>query len=209
MQKLLCEGDPQHPLRHRAPQWARLALDADSVTDALNAVLVSAPHVYALNYDRLRSNMTAIIGRCTKSRFALEDFNVDALPLDLPAVLEGNSGTGKTQFALAHFNRALLLKHVEDLRSISPRTDGLVFDDVSDYSWPATEAISLLSTDIDRTLAARYSDIELPSNLPMIFTTNVVAQLSRQVAIATKTSPLRGVIALFTCSRASLLINCC
>lgn len=47
--------------------------------------------------------------------------------------LWGKSGTGKTQYALAHFKKPLLIRHIDDLQKLQPyvKHDGIVFDDVS------------------------------------------------------------------------------
>ena len=171
---LKCLLDWQARAGTNGPLWARLALGAETVEEAMAAVLRTAPHVYFLNYESIKRTMTKVIGTYHKSKYSLSDFNEKPLPLDLPVVLAGKSGAGKTQFALAHFNHPLLMKHVEDLRKISDRTDGLVFDDMPFSSWSTTEVIILLSIELDRTLKARYVDIDLPENLPMIFTTTVL-----------------------------------
>ena len=91
---------------------------------------------------------------------------------DGPIVLHGKSNTGKTAFAVAHFENPLILKRRDDLKSISPMTDGLIFDDMSFTDWSAEEVIALLDFEITRSISGRYADATIERDMPMILTTN-------------------------------------
>ena len=80
--------------------------------------------------------------------------------------------TGKTAFALAHFTHPLMIRRLEDLRFKSVYTDGIVFDDCDFSSLSAEDTIALLDFDQQRSLPARYSNIIIGAEIPMIFTTN-------------------------------------
>ena len=82
------------------------------------------------------------------------------------------SGTGKTEFATAHFESPHVVRRRDDLKRISFTCDGLVFDDMDFAEWKAEEVISLLNWTKERTIAARYADAQVPALIPMIFTTN-------------------------------------
>ena len=78
-------------------------------------------------------------------------------------VLQGASHVGKTQFALAHFKRPLLVTRMDDLKYISLSTDGLVFDqmrfthpeDRAKLNLTADELINLLDKEVSRSIGAR------------------------------------------------------
>ena len=53
-----------------------------------------------------------------------------ALDLDMPVVLHGVTECGKTAFAAAHFESPLIIRRRDDLKKISVKTDGLIFDDI-------------------------------------------------------------------------------
>jgi len=86
-------------------------------------------------------------------------------------VIQGPTGIGKTQFALAHFENPLFISHIDDLKKFDGH-DGLVFDDCDYRHWDRTHQIHLIDTKQERTIHARYSNARRPANIPMIFTTN-------------------------------------
>lgn len=84
----------------------------------------------------------------------------------------GKAGSGKTAFALSHGKEPVLLSHIDDGRKITDTTDLLVFDDMSFNNWPAGSIIHLLDREQDRSIHARYNNVEIPAGLPKIFTSN-------------------------------------
>jgi len=87
-------------------------------------------------------------------------------------LVTGKAGTGKTSWALSHFQNAVLVSHIDDLKQITDETDGLVFDDMSFNQWPAGSIIHLLDREFDRAIHCRYINAEIPAKLPKIFTSN-------------------------------------
>ena len=77
--------------------------------------------------------------------FKLADFNRPKLPLDLPTVLYGATSCGKSEYALAHFDRPCVIRRPDDLKRVSAHTDGLVFDDCDFRSWSPEDTICLRS----------------------------------------------------------------
>ena len=120
------------------------------------------------------------IGHAERVMFSLADFLHPPLDLSKSCVLFGASEIGKTRFALAHFQYPLLVKNIEDLKKISLRTDGLVFDDMR-FTHPddlrklnlsPEQTIALLDIELACSIGARYSDIFIPAGMRRIFTTN-------------------------------------
>lgn len=99
-------------------------------------------------------------------------FSRPFLPLDRNWLIVGTAGTGKTQFALAHFKAPCLVSHIDDLKNITDATDGLVFDDMSFRQYPAGSIIHLLDREVSRTIHARYFNAHIPADMPKIFTSN-------------------------------------
>lgn len=99
-------------------------------------------------------------------------FSRPFLDLTTNWLLSGPPGTGKTQYALAHFEAPCLVSHIDDLKNITDKTDGIVFDDMSFRQYPAGAIIHLLDREVSRTIHARYYNASIPANLPKIFTNN-------------------------------------
>jgi hypothetical protein len=88
-------------------------------------------------------------------------------------ILWGPPGIGKTQLALAMVGRALLVSHIEDLKSFNPANhDGIVFDDMSFTHMPISTQIHLVDLDFDRSIHCRYGNVIIPKGTKRIFTTN-------------------------------------
>lgn len=116
----------------------------------------------------------------TKSESA--DYDLDSCCLrlntvprqfDKTEVIVGDSGIGKTQYALAHFEKPLLVSHIDDLRDFKPEEhDGIVFDDMDFHHCPRTAQIHLVDKDQMRSIHCRYSTASIPKNTKKIFTCN-------------------------------------
>lgn len=88
-------------------------------------------------------------------------------------ILAGSPGIGKTEFALAHFDNALLVSHIDDLVNFDPEIyDGIVFDDMDFSHYPRTAQIHLVDIDHPRSINVRYTTALIPANTKKIFTTN-------------------------------------
>jgi hypothetical protein len=87
-------------------------------------------------------------------------------------LITGPPATGKTQWALSHFEKAVLVRHLDDLHNITTDTDGVVFDDMSFKHMPPQAIIHLLDMDYDSPVHLRYNNGRIPKGLPRIFTSN-------------------------------------
>lgn len=95
------------------------------------------------------------------------------MDLSISALVVGPSGIGKTQWALAHFERPLLVSHMDKLKEFDPEShDGLVFDDMSFNHLHAEAIIHLLDNANDRDLHARYEVASIPAGTKKIFCHN-------------------------------------
>jgi len=112
--------------------------------------------------------------------FKLDEFTLPRIPLeDLKVssyVIHGPPGTGKTSFALAHFERPLLVSHMDALKAFRPGFhDGIIFDDMSFFHLPRESQIHIVDQAHTRQIHCRYAAASIPKNTPKIFTTNVDA----------------------------------
>ena len=88
-------------------------------------------------------------------------------------VLIGESGIGKTQFALACLPDALWCTHMDDLLSFDPQEHkGIIFDDMSFAHMPRTAQIHVSDWDCVRSIHCRYRSATIPAHTPKIFTCN-------------------------------------
>lgn len=85
----------------------------------------------------------------------------------------GMAGSGKTQWALGHFNTPLLVSHMDKLKLFDAEVhDGIVFDDMSFKHLHAEAIIHLLDTANDREIHARYDIASIPAGTKKIFCHN-------------------------------------
>lgn len=106
------------------------------------------------------------------------EFSLESFPWTPPdqirsLVLEGESGIGKTQFALALLPKALWVTHMDDLLSFDPsQHTGIIFDDMSFKHMPRTAQIHITDYDMTRSIHCRYRSACIPKHTPKIFTCN-------------------------------------
>lgn len=126
-----------------------------------------------LRYSRMVSeakvNLTAAID---PRKYSLSEFNVESLEFSGRALIfYGSSGIGKTQFALAHFKKPLVVRHIDDLKGLDDH-DGIVFDDMDFKHWPRTAIIHLLDHEVGSSINVKHSTAYIPADMRRIFTTN-------------------------------------
>lgn len=84
-------------------------------------------------------------------------------------LLLGDSGTGKTQYALAHFRRPLLVQITTDWdRYIDGETDGIVLENVCFKSWAPGALKATLDWDIPHNKYVHNKCIRVPGHIPKI-----------------------------------------
>ena len=160
--------------------WAVEMNQVETVRDGMLALQQRHPQMFYMHGARVQHGLEMRIGHSEPSQFALADFTCAPLDLSVAHVLQGASHIGKTQFALAHFKYPLLVSELDDLKCISLRTDGLVFDqmrfvhpeDHSKLNMNGDQIIKLLDMEVERSVGARYQNARIPRSMPRIFTTN-------------------------------------
>lgn len=86
--------------------------------------------------------------------------------------LTGPSGTGKTRWALAHFETPLLVRHMDDLKKLASTHDGVVFDDMALSGYTTSIGIHLTDFEMPSTINVKHGAVTLPAGLRRIFTSN-------------------------------------
>lgn len=87
--------------------------------------------------------------------------------------IHGGTNLGKTQWAIAHFKNALVVGHMDALKSFDPEIhDGIIFDDMSFNHLPREAVIQLLDWDLDRDIHCRHACALIPKHTRKIFTSN-------------------------------------
>ena len=90
-------------------------------------------------------------------------------------MLVGNPDTGKTQWAMLHFETkgCLFVTHVDDLKAWDfDRHDGIVFDDMAFTQMPLQAQKYLLDWKDDWTIHCRYAKAHIPAKARKVLTCN-------------------------------------
>lgn len=108
-------------------------------------------------------------------KFTLEQFSLQPLSFadHCSYWIWGPTGTGKTNFALAHFESPLLVRHLDDLKEFDETIhDGIVFDDISFTHVPFQQVLNLTDGDFDSSIHCRFVNAKIPAGTKRIFTHN-------------------------------------
>lgn len=107
-----------------------------------------------------------------RGKFELCEFEWKNLELKKSTIIWGETGIGKTQFGLAHFENPLWVRHMDMLKDLTPDHDGIVFDDMAFNHLPRSTQIFLTDMDDDAHIHIRYTVAIIPSGMRRIFTCN-------------------------------------
>lgn len=88
-------------------------------------------------------------------------------------ILWGESGVGKTSYAVARMKNPLVVSHMDDLVKYNDIDySGILFDDMDFKHIPRTAQIHLVDQDFERSIHVRYQVACIPANTLKVFTTN-------------------------------------
>lgn len=165
---------PKEPKKLKAQEQIPFleALNAGSVQEGLRVIKEKRPRDFAIHGEAIERNLKRHKSESYVRKYDPSSFLISLQNTNKNLLLYGPSNTGKTHYALAHFENPLLCSHIDDLKRLSPDNDGLVFDDMSFTHWPKEAVIHLLDRDFTRSINVRYGTVEIPADLPKIFTHN-------------------------------------
>jgi len=130
---------------------------------------------YLVHGEAMRRNLDHYKRKKFVHRYLIDDFARGPLirTAGKSIFLHGKSNTGKTYFAVAHFQNPLLVSDIDQLKRFDPAFhDGLVFDDMSFRHVPPEAVIHLVDQDFDRNIRCRHYNAFIPANTAKIFVHN-------------------------------------
>ncbi len=149
------------------------ALAAPTVEQRLALVKEKRPRDYCLHGESIERNLKNHKKSVYVAKYKPEEFNRELLTLDKSTLICGQTNTGKTHFACAHFKNPLVVSNFEKVKKLTPDHDGIVFDDMSFRHWPPETVIHLLDQDFERQFKVLYGTTTIPANTKKIFTHNL------------------------------------
>lgn len=94
-------------------------------------------------------------------------------------VLRGPPAIGKTNWALAQFERPFLVCDLDDLKAIPEGSDGLVFDEMLFFQYSKQKQVYMTDLAFERTIRTRNTNAKIPANMQRIFTCNCGEEVFR------------------------------
>jgi len=167
------------------------ARHANSVEEALDMIAEHNPQDMFMRGEQIAKNCRLAMKHAPElppPHYKLADFLMKPLPIWKPLnpkeppemhtyptfYLHGKTKLGKTQFAMAHGKRPLLVTNIEQLvnfHTLNP--DLIVLDDANIRSLDFDVVFTLIRREIDRSFKVRYWNVHLPKHLPIIITSNL------------------------------------
>lgn len=160
-------GDPP-----KEPGAADLLREGIMGKDIFDVITQKGINIRSVN--DIKALQTSVRKRpATEITYTLDDF-ITKLPYDFETVfITGPAGIGKTQFAKAHFNNALIVSHMDTLKQFNPdEHDGIIFDDMTFAHYPREAVIHLLDWEEDRDIHCRFQNAFIPKETRKIFCSN-------------------------------------
>lgn len=146
-----------------------------SIKEGLSIIKENCPRDFAIHGESIERNLRRTKPFTVKSDYELTSFNMGEIDFDDKSVLLwGPTNTGKTSFALAHFNNPYFISgSIDRLKSYDNEVyDGIVFDECSTKHWPPESVIHLVDWQYPRDIKTRYSDAHIPAKTRKIFCHN-------------------------------------
>lgn len=152
------------------------ALQAPSYEEAMAIIKSNKPRDFCLYGTAISHNLMNHIKVKPKApKYDLTKFNVNPLIFHPTKTLLiwGNSNTGKTQFALAHFKNPLVITHMDTLKRFNiVENDAIIFDDMSFQHLHPEAVIHILDREVDRDIHIRYGTARIPAGVIKVITHN-------------------------------------
>lgn len=159
--------------KNKRDEYYTQAFRCENTKESMRIIIDNCPRDYALYGSAIERNIRTMKKPRTEIRFHLEDFNLPEIDFEEKAILIwGPTGTGKTQFAKAHFTNPLVVRHIDELNNLHDEHDGIVFDDMSFTNRPPNTIIHLLDWDEVSQIHCRYKNAVIPAHTRKIFTYN-------------------------------------
>lgn len=170
-------GDPvEHGNLAGAGQRTDILAFKAAIDSGASMKEISSQHFQCwLKYHKMIPTYRTIQAPLYTSKYKKEDFlvNIPDDQWDTHYHLWGGPDTGKTQFALAQFERPLYVRHQDHLVDFDiNRHDGIVMDEMSFTHWPVNSVICLLNKKDPAQVHVRYTTALLPAGVRIIFCSN-------------------------------------
>lgn len=152
-------------------------LACETRQEALDYVRDNMTSTYVLQNAAICAFVNKQFATETQGNYTLDQFRYPKLLVNKGKtyIFVGPAGIGKTQYALAHFSKPLLVSDRQDLSKLSSGDyDGIVFDDMNFNKWNCCNVIHLVDQECDRTINVKYGSVAIPAGMPRIITLNTL-----------------------------------
>lgn len=131
---------------------------------------------YIANQAKLSIYYRSIFTTDGNMTYTLKDFNRNPIDEDLmkenTIILHGETGYGKTSFALAHFKNPAVIKSKNDLIKIGPDVDGIIFDDMDFVNLSVSNVKVLCDITATSIHDVKYGSITIKAHVPRFICIN-------------------------------------
>lgn len=167
------EGVEDWKIEH--DMW-QIAVNAPTLVDAcedLGIVPKSASDVKIARSEKKRKHDTLDEGLSRDQFKMIDPWPVSAATRRVQAIVgRGPMGIGKTNWAIAQFERPFKVEDIDELKEMPPDTDGIVFDECLFDACPKGKMICLTDYNQPRTVRCRNVNARIPAKLKKIFLCN-------------------------------------
>ncbi len=172
------DGDYITNMKFNLLAQALASAKAGDIDAAFDQVAEARPDMILSSGQRVKANLQMLADDNKEQDHTYSDFiNIPALMAEWNREkqvlwLFGATGLGKTEYARSLFNNPLFVRHKDQLKGLTTKTDGIIFDDFSITHWPRESVIHLTDLNNKSGIDVKHGVAVIPKGMPRIFCSN-------------------------------------
>lgn len=184
---VLDEGGPSPLTNIPSPELPICSVTKDSIwsnaislaktgetMEAMELVASGTPRDFVINNTQIVRCLRTLKTQYKVSFLKLQDFtNIPTWDQSKTLFLWGETGTGKSSLAKLLLPKALFISHLDALKNLNERYNGIIFDDMSFLHLHREAQIHLLDTYDERQIHCRHVCAVIPAGTARIVTSNL------------------------------------
>lgn len=142
--------------------------------EALDTIIAEDPKAFVVYNTQVKNCLRGLKVPSNKSFKTWEDYKkLPEWTREKTLIIWGEAGVGKTSLAKLLLPKGLVTSHMDNLKRMDERYEGIIFDDMSFLHLPREAQIHIVDNYDERQIHCRHTIAVIPAFTPKIMTTNL------------------------------------